>query len=76
MAEMTNIFYDKEGDVLYLSVGEPREAISEEMDNDVLLRVDPATGDVVGLTILNLASRFSELARPQPLPVSLNLQPA
>jgi len=26
---MIQLFYDKEGDVLYLSVGEPRSAISE-----------------------------------------------
>ena len=63
---MTTLFYDKEGDVLYLTIGEPQEAISKEMDNDVLLRVHPETGEVVGLTILNFVTRFSDLAHEQP----------
>lgn len=38
-------------------VGEPRRAISREIGDDVLLRVDPESGAVVGLTILNLSTR-------------------
>lgn len=53
------IFYDDEGDVLYLSVGDPRPAVSEEPGDDVLLRHDVETGEVVGLTVLNFSARFS-----------------
>ncbi len=73
MEEMTRMFYDKEGDVLYLTIGQPQEAISREMGNDVLLRVHPDTGKIVGLTILNFASRFGNLEQEQPLPVKMEL---
>ncbi len=74
MAEVTTLFYDKEGDVLYLTIGEPQVAISREMGDDVLLRVHPETGKIVGMTILNFASRFSDLNREQPLPVQMELR--
>ena len=49
--------YDREADVLYLWIGQPRPAISREIGDDVLLRVDPQTSAVVGLTLLNLSTR-------------------
>ncbi len=73
MDKVTQLFYDREADVLYLSIGEPRRAVSREIGDDVLLRVDPETNAVVGLTIMNLSSRFSEIESPQSLPVSIDL---
>ena len=67
--EKINFFYDKKGDVLYISLGSPQKAISKELDNDVLLRLDPVSDKVVGLTILNFAERFSDIDRPQAFPV-------
>jgi len=55
--DMMQLEYDQDTDVLYLSVGEPRRAISREVGDDVLLRLDPETGEIVGLTILNLSTR-------------------
>jgi len=72
--KVTTLFYDTEGDVLYLSVGEPRRAVSHEVGDDVLLRVDPQTGEIVGLTVLNLSARFSTLAASQVLPVQIDLR--
>lgn len=74
MDQMTQLFYDREGDVLYLSIGDPRPAVSQELGNDVLLRVDPETGEVVGLTVLNLSARFGSLQLPQSLPVNMELR--
>jgi uncharacterized protein YuzE len=68
------LFYDDEGDVLYLSVGDPRPAISEELDDDVLLRHDIETGEVVGLTVLNFSARFSTSKDSQKLPVEIDLR--
>lgn len=62
--------YDRDADVLYLSIGEPRAAVSREIGDDVLLRVDPDTGVIVGLTVLNLSTR-KDLDR---LPVAIDLQ--
>jgi uncharacterized protein YuzE len=45
--------YDARGDVLYLHVGDPREAAgSEETPEGHVLRFD-ANGEVIGLTIIN-----------------------
>jgi len=67
------MYYDKKGDVLYLSVGDPRPAVSEELEDDVLLRLDLETGDVVGFTVLNFASRFEQGKTSQTLPVGIEL---
>ncbi len=73
---MTQFFYDKNADVLYISVGDPRPAISEELDDDVLLRRDIQTNEVVGLTILNLSSRFGSLQEAQTLPIEIEVHKA
>lgn len=51
------VYYDAASDILYLSIGEPRRAISQEIGDDVLLRVDPDSGEAVGLTVMNLSAR-------------------
>ena len=68
------LLYDKERDVLYLSIGDPRPAISREIGDDVLLRVDADTGEVIDLTILNLSSRFASIQTPQSLRVEMALR--
>ena len=73
MDEVTTFFYDKEGDVLYITIGEPQVAVSRELDNDVLVRQEPQTGKIVGMTVLNFASRFSDLEKEQKLPVHMAL---
>lgn len=73
MDEVNQLFYDKDADVLYLSIGAPRPAISREVGDDVLLRLDPDSGAVVGMTILNLSGRFASVSEPATLPVSIEL---
>jgi uncharacterized protein YuzE len=60
--------YDAENDVLYLHVGEPKEAEGEETPEGHVLRFKPGTQRIAGLTFLgaqaildrdgNCASRF------------------
>jgi uncharacterized protein YuzE len=50
--------YDQEGDVLYASVGPPQPAISDEVDDDILLRYCPPRREVVGITIVNFRRHF------------------
>ncbi len=45
--------YDSDGDVLYLHVGSPREAEGEETPEGHVLRFEPGTDHIVGLTFLN-----------------------
>ena len=53
MAKGLTVYYDEHADVLYLSHGEPKAAISDEIDEGILLRRDPRTQAVVGLTIID-----------------------
>jgi uncharacterized protein YuzE len=56
--EKLDIDYDKKSDVLYISVGKPREADdSIEPQDGVVLRT--RKGELVGITILGLKSRLA-----------------
>jgi len=74
MEKPTQLFYDAEGDVLYLSIGEPHPSVSQELGDDMLLRVDAETGEVVGLTVFNLSSHFGSAQLPQTLPVEIDVR--
>jgi uncharacterized protein YuzE len=50
--------YDHESDVLYASLGPPQPAISDEVDDDILLRYCPPSRDVVGITVINFRRHF------------------
>ena len=68
MAKGLTVYYDEHADVLYLSRGEPKAAISDEIDEGILLRRDPRTRAVVGLTIIDFRTAF--LKHPKPLPLT------
>lgn len=68
--DVMQLAYDHEADVLYITIGTPRRAISREIGDDVLLRLDPDTQAVIGLTVLNLSTRTSLDA----LPLSIDLR--
>jgi uncharacterized protein YuzE len=50
--------YDEEADVLYLSLGEPREAVGMDIGEGVVLRYDETRKEVVGLTVIGLRARL------------------
>lgn len=50
--------YDKEADVLYLSIGEPQPAIGIDIGEGLVLRYDEVEQNVVGLTIIGLRARL------------------
>ncbi len=50
--------YDAEADVLYISVGKPREAEGMDIGEGTIARLDPQTREVVGLTIIGLRQRM------------------
>lgn len=50
--------YDEDADVLYLSVGEPRPAVSVDLGEGIIARYDDQRKEVVGLTVLGLRSRL------------------
>ena len=49
-----------EGDVLYISVGEPRPAVTIDLGESILARYDEKEREVVGITILNVGRRLLE----------------
>jgi uncharacterized protein YuzE len=54
------INYDPRADVLYCSFGDPRDAISVETGGGMVVRLDPETEDVLGITVLDFSKRFQE----------------
>ena len=61
MAQEMIFSYDKEGDVLDLTLGKPVTAISKEITEDFFVRMD-ATGKIVGFMVLNFEKRFKNKA--------------
>lgn len=45
--------YDAEGDVLYLHIGAPQDGEGEETPEGHVLRFEPGTHRIVGLTVIN-----------------------
>ena len=61
--------YDKDGDILDLSLGEPKEAVSREIEDDLFIRIDPETDEVVGILVLNFEKWFEDIKEFRTLPV-------
>jgi len=51
-------FYDKEGDILDISIGKPKKALTEELTEDVFVRINPKKRQVVGFMIMNFTKSF------------------
>jgi len=69
MEEKLNFYYDKEGDVLDVSIGAPKKAISEELSDDFFVRRDPKTNEIVGFMMLNFEKRFNKLGKKESVPI-------
>jgi uncharacterized protein YuzE len=63
----TRITYDPDGDVLYITFGQPAASTGYQLSDQILLRVDPEAHMVAGLTIFNY-SLHASVAREIPLP--------
>lgn len=61
------ITYDPEGDILYVTFGQPTAATGYQLSDQLLLRLDPRTQEVTGLTIFNFSAR-AQTARKMSLP--------
>jgi len=59
MAKALIYSYDKKADILYVSVGKPRQAISREVEPGVFVHFHPRTREVVGYTLLDFERRAS-----------------
>ncbi len=66
--------YDRKADVLYISFGPPRPAIGLETEEGLVLRLDPDTDELVGVTIVGARARLTQ--QPDWRPAPFESQPA
>ena len=78
MEKKLNIWFDKEGDFLELTIGKPVKGFFREIGNDMLERIDAKTGKVIGFSILNFSKRFDKLKEIKrfQLPLEIELKNA
>lgn len=70
-----NLFYDKEADVLYFSKGMPSASdISDEAENEMVIRKNPHTQEITGLTILNFSKRSKKSTESVKFPVEVDFK--
>jgi hypothetical protein len=73
MGKEIRMTYDEQGDILDVSLGEPEEAISREVDDDFFLRIKLDTEEVVGFSIINFRKWFKDAKDIKILPVKAEL---
>jgi len=74
MAENLKFQYDKEGDILYISNCTPyQEQETEELDDEIIARLNPETGDIESLEVLFFSTRLLKQDVFE-LPISANLK--
>ena len=54
--EGVSIAYDEDGDTLIMTIGQPRDAVTEQILDGIYYRIDPATYDISGCVILGFVS--------------------
>ena len=67
--EKIELDYDEEADVMYISFGDPREAVTKEIGN-IGVRIDEKNKEIVGLTIIEFMKTFGKSHRPINIPIS------
>lgn len=61
--------YDAESDVLYISFGNPQNAEGVDIGDGTIIRIEPESNEIIGVTILNpLRRTLSSLRGKQPMP--------
>ena len=57
MEKGIRILYYEPSDELNILLGEPRESVLLEIEDEIYVRLDPQTDEVMGFTILNFEER-------------------
>jgi len=68
MAKNIKISYYKPSDELNIILDEPKDSVLSEISDEIYLRLDPKTNEVLGLTILNFEERLKD--KTQTIPIS------
>jgi uncharacterized protein YuzE len=59
-AKTLNYYYDREEDILYVTLGDSDSALCIEQGEGFLVRIDPESGEVVGFTVIDFSLRAAE----------------
>jgi hypothetical protein len=59
--------------MLDITIGKPRKAVAKELKNDIAIRVDPESGELVGIVILNFMKRFRLKKKPEKIELPLKI---
>ena len=71
MAKNVTLDYDEAVDILEVHLGEPCEAVGEEVSEDVFVHYDLETSQIVGLTLFNFRKRLTQAKMgPMRLPLT------
>lgn len=70
MAQKMIFYYDKEEDLLDISVGKPKKAISTEITDDFFVRKEIRTGKIIGFSILNFEKWFKGKQEERIIPLT------
>lgn len=73
MDKMIRIIYYKPSDELNIILGEPRDSVLDEIADEIYVRLDPETEEVLGFTILNFEKRTQDKGQALPLIGSFTL---
>ena len=55
-----NYHYDREEDILYVTLRDSDSALCIEQGDGFLVRIDPESGEVVGFTVIDFSLRAAE----------------
>ena len=58
--ENLNWEYDEEADVLYISIGKPKPSESIDIGEGTIIRFNPKTKEITGITLTNLSKRITK----------------
>ena len=68
------IFYDREADVLYVARGKPEYTDYVEHSDDMILRLDPETKQLIGFTIIDFSQHFAKQESDITIPFGIEFQ--
>jgi hypothetical protein len=67
MDKTVRVIYYKPSDELNIVLGDPRDCVLDEITDEIYVRLDPETEEVLGFTILNFEKRSQDKGQVLPL---------
>lgn len=74
MDAQLNFLYDHQADVLNVTKGQPVYTDSIALNDQIILRLNPTTQEIVGFSIVDFMSRFTNRETPSSLPLTATVK--